>query len=208
LIKGTRAREFVEHVGEVLDKDGVDLVLVNDTSVEITKDMLCSGYFDEENKVIKVAIKRETYQWIGVLAHEFCHYTQWKEQCDAWTNALINGNDVNYYIERWISGEDVHCDRIMHLYCYRCQQLELDNEIRSIDMIRKFNLPVPIRHYTRAAAAYIHFHNVMAEERKWFKDGYKLSEDDVLLNMIPATMKQDFIHTPDRIKDYMVHNCI
>ena len=49
--------------------------------------------------------------------------------------------------------------------------LELDNEKRSVQLIKDFNLPINIEKYTRCANAYVLFYNWMLTSRKWCKPG-------------------------------------
>lgn len=204
----SKVESFKSFVKKSLERKGFTLVLVDDHSVELGGGLFSSGYFDDQNKVLKVATKRDQWQWLAVLVHEFCHFLQYIEDCDAWRNCYVGKTDANTIVDNWLAGDDSIHYRLICNYIERVQMLEFDCEKRSVEMIKQFNLPISIRKYTRAACAYVHFHNCMAETRQWVKRGYKISEDDKLLNLVPCTLNQDFLHTPQKLMDYMKKNCI
>jgi hypothetical protein len=101
-------------------------------------------------------------EWIGILAHEYSHLTQWVEQIPLWKQ----GETSLRYVWEWLEGVD--CDDIeYHLNVAR--DLELDNEKRAVNIIQRFDLNVDVEEYIRKANAYVLFYNYMKESRKWCK---------------------------------------
>ena len=100
--------------------------------------------------------------FLEVLAHEYCHLTQWVEQCKAWKD-LERTNSLGK-VWAWIAGEDV---RNIGLHLNRAAMVELDNEKRTVKVIKKFNLPVNVDTYIQKSNAYVLFYQHMKYTRKW-----------------------------------------
>lgn len=49
------------------------------------------------------------------------------------------------------------------------RDLELDNEKRSVKIIKKYGLSVDVDEYIQKANAYVHFYNYMKISRRWSK---------------------------------------
>jgi hypothetical protein len=48
-----------------------------------------------------------------------------------------------------------------------CRDLELDNEKRTVKIIKEFSLPINITQYIKKSNAYVHFYNYMLISRRW-----------------------------------------
>jgi len=98
---------------------------------------------------------------LGILAHEYCHMRQWVEKCPEWLRA----NEFKSY-ETWnkhIAGKKV--DMGIHFEIMR--DLELDNERRTVSLIKKFDLPIDVKLYTQKANAYVMLYNYMKITGRW-----------------------------------------
>lgn len=153
------AQEFIKHVKQECKKHNINCVLKNTKTVKLTDDNdRCSGYFDEESLV--VAMNRPDA--LQILVHEYCHLTQWVEQCDSWVASVKNESHDKLY--RWLAGEDI---KDIKKAISICRDLELDNEKRAIKMIKRFNLPIDIDIYIKKANAYVQYYNYLPISRKW-----------------------------------------
>jgi hypothetical protein len=153
------AQEFIKHVKQECKKHNIKCVLKNTKTVKLTDDNdRCSGYFDEESLV--VAMNRPDA--LQILVHEYCHLTQWVEQCDSWVASVKNESHDKLY--RWLAGEDI---KDIKKAISICRDLELDNEKRAIKMIKRFNLPIDIDIYIKKANAYVQYYNYLPISRKW-----------------------------------------
>jgi hypothetical protein len=158
-----KEKSFLNFVKKECKKYGVTfrlekkpyLVLHGDSNMEF-----CGGYFDGEEKVLACAAKRPDY--ISLLAHEYCHLTQWVENCDAWKKA--DDNESLNALAAWLNGENV---KNIKYHLGVCRDLELDNEKRTVAIIKKFNLDIDIDLYIRRANSYVLFYNHMYYTRKW-----------------------------------------
>lgn len=175
--------EFIKHVRKECKKYGVNCVLKNTKTVRLDGDSRCSGYFDEENLV--VAMKRPDA--IQILVHEYCHLTQWVEQCDIWKLSVKNKSHDKLY--RWLAGENV---KDIETSISICRDLELDNEKRSVKMIKKFNLDIDIELYIKKANSYIQFYNYLLISRKWCKPNNTPYKNERLLESMPNKFNMNY----------------
>jgi hypothetical protein len=120
----------------------------------------CSGYFDEEGLVLACATKRQDF--VSVLVHEYCHLKQWAENCDIWKK--VQKSNSHYHLGRWLDGERVSNIK-KHLAL--CRDLELDNEKRSVQLIKELDLNIDVPTYVKKANAYVQFYNHMYYTRSW-----------------------------------------
>ena len=152
---------FVKWVKKQCRKHGVKCDLRNVTYLKLGGNIKCSGYFDDttdEKPALVVAMK--TKHWLEILVHEYCHLTQWAEGIGLWETA----GESLAVMEEWLGGKDVP-DIDYHLG--QARDLELDNEKRSVDLIRRWGLDIDVDQYIRKANAYIQFYNYMGKTRRW-----------------------------------------
>ena len=145
-----KEKEFVNYVKSECKKYGVKCDLRKTKYVKLSGNIKCSGYFDEDTPALVCSMNRP--DWIEILAHEFSHLTQWIDQIPLWKKCMVSMP----LVDEWLQGDEVP-DIKKHLAVSR--ELELDNEKRSVKIIKKFGLDVNIDNYIKKANAYIFFYN-------------------------------------------------
>lgn len=153
-----RVQAFVAHVKAECKRKGIKVELRKSKNLTLAKGMRCSGYFDESNTRLVVAVNNPLS--LGVFVHEFGHFTQWDEKIPIWDKAC----EAMYHIEEWLSGKEV---KNIKKWIALARDLELDNEKRSVKLIKQFDLPIDIDLYIKRANAYVLFYNWMLITRKW-----------------------------------------
>lgn len=158
----TNDLEFIKFVKRECRRTKIKCIFKNTKSVKLSEEnnTRCSGYFDSENRELVVAMKHP--QALAIIVHEYCHLTQWEEQIPLWKKADI----ALIKIDDWLNGKRIHNIR-QHLSIAR--NLELDNEKRSVQTIRKWKLSIDLDLYIKRANAYIHFYNYLYYSRSWSK---------------------------------------
>jgi hypothetical protein len=151
---------FIEYVKGECKKYGVKCKLKSVKYVKMDGNVKCSGWFDEEVPELVVAMNRP--DWIEILAHEYGHLTQWRENTPIWKEAVKSLPKV----WGWLDGTNV---RNIEKHIGISRDLELDNEKRAVKIIKKFELKVDLEHYVKKANAYVQFYNWMLITRKWSK---------------------------------------
>lgn len=159
--------DFLEKVKKDCIKNDIKLFLHHEKYV-VEEWGGCSGYFDAENKMIVVATKKKKSDWLGVLAHEYCHMLQWLRDVKVWTDCFHYGLDTAEIIDLWLKGFVELTNEQKYNYIDRTIKLERDCEQRTVAVIEKYELPIEIDQYIKYANAYIGFYAAMAQYRKWY----------------------------------------
>lgn len=176
-------KELIKYVKQECKKHNIKCVLKNTKNVRPDGDSRCSGYFDGESLV--VAMKRPDA--IQILVHEYGHLTQWADQCDLWIQC--EKNESHDKLWRWLGGEEI---KNIHKAIELCRDLELDNEKRSVKIIKKFNLDINIDLYIKKANAYIQFYNYLMVSRKWCNPNNSPYKNERLLEAMPSKFTMNY----------------
>lgn len=157
-----KIKAFIKYIRKECRLAGIRVELRQVKYLMLGQGMKCSGYFDEENRRLVVAMLNDNS--VEVLVHEFGHFTQWQEKAPIWKEASW----AMGHIEEWLGGKP---KRNIEKWIGLSRDLELDNEKRSVQLIKDFDLPINTKKYTRSANAYVLFYNWMLTSRKWCKPG-------------------------------------
>ncbi len=192
-----RIRDFIAYVREVCKKHNVELYFGKgsrivypdpDCSSRSSNNAMGMGCFieydegDERAGKLMVATKRPRWQWLGTLAHELSHEMQWLECEPTYTaGAMSDGNEASAVVDDWIAFREDFDKRTVKKALQITVDCELDNEKRTVRMLRKFKLPVVEKRYIQAANSYLFFHQVVFENRTWYNT--KMFDPKVLDHM-------------------------
>ena len=179
-----KEQDFINHVKKMCKIYNVKCSLRNTTFVKLTGETVkCSGWFDEEKPELVVAMNRP--DWIEILAHEYSHLTQWVEQIKLWKDAEISLSKV----WEWLDGKNIkNIDK--HIAVAR--DLELDNEKRTIEVIKLFGLKIDMENYVRKANAYVQFYNYMRKTRKWSKPNNSPYKNERVKSMMSTKFDMNY----------------
>jgi len=150
----------------------------------------CSGYFDDEGGNLVVAMNSPLA--LEILVHEFGHLTQYVDNCKPWRDL---GNSLDKMTD-WLQGQDV---RNSSKYIDVARNMELDNEKRSVQIIKDFNLNIDISSYIKRANSYIYFYNWMKTTRRWSTPNNSPYKNQRLLDAMPKTFQKSYKTIPKRI---------
>lgn len=174
---------FVAFVKQECKKYGVRLKLKKSQYLRLTGNIKCSGYFDDKNKELVVAMNRP--DWLAILVHEFAHLTQWVDNCKVWRDL---GDSIEK-VDDWLTGKEVvNIKKALG----KCRDLELDNEKRSARLIRKWKLPIDSKVYTQKANAYVQFYNYMYFTRRWSTPGNSPYSNPKIYSKMPRIFKMNY----------------
>lgn len=213
-------RDPVELIGINFDK--LDLNVSNFINLELNKcrthnisinlpksrqvmhnNMHCAGYFDDSIKELSVACGRNLQKWLPVFVHETCHLDQWIEQIEIW-NARINGLDPLPMIDAWLLKE-VELDPSTKQLAFDCvAAIELDCEQRSVEKIKKYNLPINIPNYIKKSNAYVWSYRLVQETRDW--DHAAAHEFPKIWRAMPKHFYNDYSILPTEISEIFYAN--
>jgi hypothetical protein len=178
------ADEFIKYVKQECKTHNIKCILKNTKTVKLTNDNnRCSGYFDEES----LAVAMNHPDALQILVHEYCHLTQWVEQCDVWIASVKNKSHDKLY--RWLAGEDI---KDIKNAISICRDLELDNEKRATKIIKRFDLPIDISLYIKKANAYVQFYNYLLISRKWCNPKNTPYKNDSLVELMSSKFDMNY----------------
>ena len=195
-----RIVSFVKHVEHTLDEWKVEFRVSPGAQVFTGEDntgLGCSGFFaDRPQVVLAVAVGKPQDEWVSILAHEFSHACQWREQAHVWNDLFDDWGrgteEASEAIDGWLEGHHNWDTSTLYDVISRARAVELDCEIRTLNLIEQFQLPIDSQEYAQKANAYVYFYNHLAQTRQWYPEGGAPYQNKEVWSCAPTSM----IHTP------------
>jgi hypothetical protein len=197
-----KIKRFVSDVVTDLVDNGISVKLEHtklSSYFEGKRNIKCEGWFDEEELVC--ATKQPLDIWIPVLAHEYSHFRQWKEKSRYYTNgasvAVLDG---------FLEGTKVKSNQRLTKAINKIQEMELDCEKRSIDLIGRYGLEFDLSLMIQRANAYIWFYSVVQKLGRWYTTPPGMVEQ--IIKYMPKVFmcieyyRGDILETSDLFKLY------
>jgi len=144
----------------------------------------CGGYFNSEPEPM-LAFASKSKEANTLLAHEYCHMTQWLDKIPLWDIA----NNSLVVVDNWLNGFD--CDNI-EWHLANCRDLELDNEIRTAKLFDEYDFGQTKEEYIKKANAYIIFYNYLSISRRWSKPGNSPYSNARILELMSNKFDMDY----------------
>jgi hypothetical protein len=184
-------QDFLDLVHSSLKKMKFKLVLTID-NLFVGKSSV-SGYFDEVDKVIKISILDEDF--LEVLVHEFCHFLQFSEGDPKYTRLFLNGENMLDELWSWLDGYGEMETKRKNLIFNSVIEMERDCEKRTIELIKKYSLPIDLDNYKNNAIMYLYYYTYAKKFRTWFLD--EISFDDLEeIDMTSLSLDDNFKKLP------------
>ena len=184
-------QQFIRFVRSECKTYGVKLSLKKRKYLVLSGSMRCSGYFDDYNKELAVAMEHP--EGLSTLVHEFAHLTQWVDNCEAWRKL---GDSLNK-LHDWLEGKEV---KGIKKALARARDLELDNEKRAVKLIKEWNLPIDTKRYTQKANAYVQFYNWMYFTRRWCTVKNSPYRNPKIYGEMPTIFNMNYKEMSDKYK--------
>jgi hypothetical protein len=179
--------KFIQLVYTDCQYHKIKLRLVNKKNIKCPDGVYVSGYFDEEYKTLKVAVKNSFDYWFPVLVHEYGHLLQWAYDKKMWNCINTSEGHSVILIENWLNGKKIN-NITKHINNIR--RLEIDCEKKVVSLIQKYNLPINIKEYIKSANAYIYLYTWLKYTRKWcIQPPYTQNE---ILEQMPTTFIKNY----------------
>lgn len=193
-------KPFVASVKRQCKTYGIELVLAPSKNVVLTDDYTqdCSGYFCDRDKALVVACGKPVEKWIEILIHEFCHMEQWKSdpRWDKWTDACEK-------TWGWLSGDYMMNKTQLMAVLDDMVELEKDCEMRAVEKIRKWGLPISVQKYVQKANVYLYSYYILPEIKQ-FPTGIYDNED--LVKASPFGFKKSYRNIPEEMRKMMLQS--
>jgi hypothetical protein len=193
--KNTNVENFIKYVVSECKKHGVKVKEYKRGYIKLTDNIKCAGFFDDNTKPPTLAYAKGREDYLELLVHEFCHMTQWLDKIELWGKASVSLEKM----WEWLGNKDKKIVGIRsHIDIAR--DLELDNEKRSVEMIKKWNLPIDVPTYTKKANAYVLFYNHLKTSRNWSVPGNSPYGNKRILDSMSDKFDMDYDKLSDEIK--------
>jgi len=181
-------KQFISEARKKLKAHGIKCKLTPYKRLRCEDGTFCSGYFDEDGKILAVATDKPEKEWFETFIHEFCHFEQWNEKDPIWDSCYLkNGSDVLDLVMQDFRGDIKLGDKKITRYLDLAAKLEKDCEIRALDKIKSYKLLKDVRPYTKKANSYITFYYTMRDLRSWCKTPpYKVKP---IIDVMPSRIK-------------------
>lgn len=197
----TRTERFVDHVRKHLKEYGMNLIFGRGSLVNLGTGGRTVGYFDDLEKAIRVA--KNNNEWLDTLVHEYCHFMQW---LDTPAQTWAADSRACWIVDDYLFENKKHPDLAWAFR--RVRDYERDCEIRSVQMIRKWKLPIREKTYIRKANMYVYSYYIMEALGEWepfTQSPYTMAS--VVLKM-PSTFRARAHRVlPARIKNTLLAYC-
>lgn len=155
--------KFLELVQDDCLRHGVEIIFHPKQEIKLSKKISVSGYWSDDDKKLNVAIYCD--EWLTVLAHEYGHFCQWKE------NKFLDKATADAYVDfdEWIEGKKELSKNKLEKTCELIQKCELDCEKRALNFIKEYKLYKDEKLYIQKANSYVLGYEAAKLKRKWFK---------------------------------------
>lgn len=191
--------EFVSHVKQQCKENGVEMELSEASFLELSDQIKCGGYFDSDIPKFACAMGNKSHKELFV--HEYCHMTQWLDEIPLWEESL----ESMQKIDEWIEKKNV---RNIKKHIHLAKDLELDNEKRVVETIKKWNLDIDTKLYTKKANAYVLFYLFLEESRKWSVPGKAPYENPRIIEAMSDEFDMNYESLDPRIRKIYLEELI
>ncbi len=162
-----------------------------------------NGFFNPETNEMAISIGKPVKKWLNTLVHESCHFDQWVQNCKEWRAMNNERTDACTQLFEWLEDERKLSDEKAIKMASIMRDLELDNERRTIEKIKKYNLPIDIKEYAKGAGAYVMFYNYIGKHKKWYKIGKEPYHNKKIQRLMPTNLRGKYdVLTPKLEKLY------
>jgi hypothetical protein len=192
-------KDFIEHVKGHCKKVGIKCDIRPVKYLVLSGNIRCSGYFCEET--MRLVVAGNSKDWLSILVHEYAHLTQWQDKnSNIWKTGSTGVTDL----DNWLGGKKI---RSIKKAIEQSRDLELDNEKRSVKLIKKWKLPIDLNDYIKKANAYVQFYNYMRYSRKWSKPGNAPYSNKSIYEAMPSNFRMNYKKMSDKyLKLYKEQN--
>jgi hypothetical protein len=173
-------------------RHGVEIILHPKQQIKLSRKIDVSGFWNDDDRELNVAIYCD--EWLTVLAHEYGHFCQWKE------NKFVDKDTSEAYVlfDEWIDGRKNLSKKKLDKVCELIQKCELDCEKRALKLIKEYKLYKDEKLYIQKANSYVLGYSAAKVTRKWFKT--PPSRTSLVFNSMPKTFTRTLTPNKKQLK--------
>lgn len=207
ILSEANTEKLISHIKSQCKINGVKLTIKQSKYIKVSS-FKSSGYFDSEEKEIVCAKKNPNF--LIVLAHEFCHMTQWIDskygKCDAWYKYQKGNVGI---VDEWLSDKNKKFrNSSIKAALVKSLNLELDNERRTHKLLKSFGMnKKELDLYVQKSNAYVLFYLHLLETRNWYKPGNAPYENKTVVSAMSKKFNMNYKSLSKKIKKvYTIEN--
>ncbi len=186
--------KFLDDLDYICQENAVQIIFTSKNYVKCDG-INCSGYFNENKRELVCALKTDNKTWLSTLVHESCHLDQWREQSAIWQlfdKSTANNEDI---IDKWLLKKEQIDNTLLDEAFKITKEMEWDAEKRSIEKIKKYNLPIDIDEYTKKSVVYIMLYDFVQKYQTWYKSGCSPCRKKDIYNLVPSNYDLNLLPT-------------
>jgi hypothetical protein len=188
-------KAFIQFVKDECKRLGVKTHIKDVKYVKLSPTIKCSGYFDDADpkKGAILAASMGKPDGLEILVHEYCHLTQWQDGFELWKKA----GSALPVIDEWLEGKYKRPQTLERAFEIAIG-LELDNEKRSVKIVKEWGLSIDVENYVKRANSYLMFYNWLKQTRRWSKPGNQPYNNKRLVSAMPANFRMNYSKLPKK----------
>jgi len=184
----TKETEFVKHIRKHLEEYGFSLVFGKGKRVNVGG-ARCEGYFNygKTKNERRIAVAKGGQTWLYILAHEYCHFLQWLEYPNWYSDKLdisqdiVNNVSIGFINKKWSK-------RQIRNAFLRVAHNERDCERRTVKLLEKWGISFNKDVYIKKANLYVYLHHMWMNSH-CLKTKFDVYKSARLLNMLAGNFK-------------------
>lgn len=192
-IKDKNVKKFISHLIRMCLKHDVKFI----TNPE--KDSVILGGFSDYHRTLEITESSDDMV-LSVLVHEYCHMLQWLENDPVYI-AKYRNLDPTTVVDNWLNGRHYSAKTLDACFSL-LKRLEYDCDVRAVEQIKIWNLPIDCDFYTQCAIGYSYYHDYLRHTRKQGKN-VPYESDEVLQRIMPDFSTRDLA-----IRDLIIEELI
>lgn len=191
IIENKNAQILMRHIEQTCKKNGVRFRPVDDDHVIMQgRSIRCQGYFSaplNHQPLLTFATKMPFETWFRIAIHEFSHMEQWLEETEEVSPEIYSQfwNWLEYKIE--LTPAQVHAIVLM------IRQRELDAERRTLETIKKYQLPLDTHFVAKDMNWYLYSYQYAQQFREWLPNKDRSYDAErAIVSVMPDTLNNDY----------------
>jgi hypothetical protein len=185
-------RAYINSVRSKARRYGVKIVLLSSETKKAT------NYFQTwPSKKLCVEVTDNVYDWISAFIHEACHMDQEygatkvsKRMSRKWNGAYARYDD-------WKRGKLTLSEKEIEKLVDRMVECERDCELRAIEKIKEWELPISIRCYSQQANVYLYSYQIFRKFKQFIPD---ITTSHKVNSLAPYSIQKDHKVIPIKLK--------
>lgn len=198
------SRAFFSYAMNELIDNKCKIIIDPYSTISYSTDIAVGGYFLHKPKELAIATGMKFEKWFQIFIHEFSHFRQFMEQEPSF---MLNVTEkAAEKFDKILSGSKKFSNKEVNHYCKILQDLEIDCERRTIELIKEYNLEIDVDLYTRKANAYIFLYTYIMKYRQW-PDKKSPCGVKKIVDLMPSALLTDYSSIPEQYEELLTRYC-